>query len=60
MAPLDTAALSVGYIAGGSAHSPNVVPAELVIVGTARSYAPEARGLLERRLAELAASIASA
>ena len=60
VAPLDTAVLSVGYIAGGSADSPNVVPAELVIAGTARSYAPEVRALLERRIAELAASTASA
>lgn len=60
VAPLDTAVLSVGYIAGGSADSPNVVPSELVIAGTARSYSAEVRTLLERRLSELAASTASA
>jgi len=60
VAPLDTAVLSVGYIAGGSADSPNVVPSELVIAGTARSYSAEVRTLLERRLTELAESTASA
>jgi amidohydrolase len=60
IAPLDTAVLSIGYIAGGSAESTNVVPAELVIAGTARSYSPEVRTLLERRLHELASSTAAA
>jgi len=60
VAPLDTAVLSVGYIAGGSADSPNVVPSELVIAGTARSYSAEVRTLLEGRLSELAESTASA
>ena len=54
VAPLDTAVLSVGYIAGGSPQARNVVPSELVIAGTARSYSPEVRTMLERRLAELA------
>lgn len=60
VAPLETAVISVGYIAGGSTDSPNVVPAELMIAGTARSYSPEVRGLIERRIGELAASTASA
>jgi amidohydrolase len=59
VAPLDTAVLSVGYIAGGSVDSPNVIPAELVIAGTARSYSEQVRTLLERRLVELAESTAS-
>jgi hippurate hydrolase len=54
VAPLDTAVLSVGHIAAGSREAPNVVPSELVIAGTARSYSPDVRVLLERRLAELA------
>ena len=60
VAPLDTAVISVGYIAGGAPESTNVVPSELVVAGTARSYAPEVRDLIERRIAELAASTASA
>ncbi len=54
VAPLDTAVISVGYIAGGTLESRNVVPAELVVGGTARSYSAEVRDLLERRIAELA------
>jgi hippurate hydrolase len=60
VAPLDTAVISVGYISAGSADSPNVIPAELVIAGTARSYADAVRTLLEQRLVALAESTASA
>jgi amidohydrolase len=60
VAPLDTAVISVGYISGGSADSPNVIPAELVIAGTARSYSDAVRTLLEQRLIALAESTASA
>ena len=52
--------LSVGYIAGGSPEARNVVPSELVIAGTARSYSPDVRVLLERRLSELAQHTAAA
>jgi amidohydrolase len=60
VAPLDTAVLSVGYIAGGSPEAANVVPSELVISGTARSYSPQVRIRLEQRLAQLAESTAAA
>jgi amidohydrolase len=60
VAPLDTAVLSVGYIAGGSPEAANVVPSELVISGTARSYSPQVRIRLEQRLAKLAESTAAA
>jgi amidohydrolase len=60
VAPLDTAVISVGYISGGSADSPNVIPAELVIAGTARSYSDAVRTLLEQRLIALAEITASA
>ena len=55
-----TAVVSVGYIAGGAWGSPNVMPSELVIRGTARSFDEETRGLIARRLGELARAIASA
>ena len=58
--PLETAVISIGHIAAGSADSPNVVPAELTISGTARSFSDSVRDLLERRLAELAYSAANA
>ena len=58
--PSQTALLSVGHIAGGSAGSPNVIPSEVLISGTARSFSADVRDLLERRLAEVAAGIAQA
>jgi hippurate hydrolase len=57
---LDSAVLSVGSIQGGSPLSPNVMPAELVITGTSRSYRPAVRDLLERRIGELAQGFAAA
>ena len=58
--PSQTAVLSVGHIAAGSAGSPNVIPSEVLISGTARSFSADVRDLLERRLAEVAAGIAQA
>ena len=57
---LQPAVVSVGYIGGGAWGSPNVIPAELVIRGTARSFDETTRGLVERRMGELAQSIAGA
>jgi hippurate hydrolase len=57
---LESAVLSVGSIAGGSAQSSNVMPAELVVTGTSRSYSPAVRALLERRIGELAQGLALA
>ena len=58
--PSQAAVLSVGHIAGGSAGSPNVIPSEVLVSGTARSFSASVRALLERRLAEVAAGIAQA
>ena len=58
--PSQAAVLSVGHIAAGTPGSPNVIPSEVLIKGTARSFSPSIRDLLERRLAELAAGIAQA
>lgn len=57
---MDQAVLSVGHISGGSYESPNVIPTEVVVRGTARSFKPQTRDLLERRIRELAASAAAA
>ncbi len=54
------AVLSVGHIAAGTPGSPNVIPSEVLIRGTARSFSAEVRNLLEKRLAEVAAGIAQA
>ncbi|UFN46933.1 M20 family metallopeptidase [Roseomonas sp. OT10] len=60
VAASEMAVVSVGHVAGGSPISPNVMPAEIAVAGTARSYAPAVRDLLERRLGELAAAMAAA
>ncbi|CAN5260300.1 M20 aminoacylase family protein [soil metagenome] len=58
--PLDTAVISVGYIHGGSVEASNVIPSELVLGGTARTYSAEIRDTIERRIGELAAATALA
>jgi hippurate hydrolase len=58
IAAVDTAVISVGAIHGGSMESLNVMPAELVIGGTARSYTPAVRNTIERRIGELASGLA--
>ncbi len=60
VAPAQAAVLSVGHIHAGTPGSPNVIPSEVLIKGTARSFQPDVRALLERRLAEVAAGIAQA
>ena len=59
VAPLDTAVLSVGHIAGGDANSPNVMPAEISISGTGRCFSDAVRDLLQRRMVELATGLAA-
>lgn len=60
VAPLDTCVISVGFIHSGSEQASNVVPSELVIGGTARTYSDEVRDMVERRIAELAIATARA
>jgi hippurate hydrolase len=57
---VDPAVLSIGYIHAGAPTSSNVIPAEVVVRGTARCFTPEVRDLLERRLAEVATALAAA
>jgi len=58
--PSQAAVLSVGHIQAGTPGSPNVIPSEVLIKGTARSFSAHVRALLERRLAEVAEGIARA
>ena len=60
IASADQAVISVGHFAAGSANALNVMPAEAVVGGTARSYTAEVRDTLERRVRELATSLATA
>jgi hippurate hydrolase len=56
---VEPAVISVGHIAAGAAGSPNIIPPEVVVSGTARSYSPAVRDTLERRLRETADGLAA-
>lgn len=56
--PLDTAVLSITQIHAGSAT--NVIPDEAVLIGTVRTFTTEVLDLVERRMQEMAAGVASA
>jgi amidohydrolase len=58
--PIESAALSVGYVGGGAANSPNVMPSKIVVRGTARYFRKEAQEVISRRLDELARTLAAA
>jgi amidohydrolase len=60
IAATETAVISVGSIHGGDAGSPNIIPSRVTITGTARSYSPKVRDLMEKRLGELAETQAAA
>jgi amidohydrolase len=55
--PLDTAVVSVGFVNGGSAY--NIIPDGMHIGGTSRSFRPEVRDLIERRIGEIARGVAA-
>ena len=57
---IDTAVISVGHIAAGDFGAPNIIPSEVIVRGTARSYDPAVSRLLEKRMAELAHALAAA
>jgi hippurate hydrolase len=54
----EVAVVSVGHIAAGDRNAPNVIPSEAIVCGTARSYSPTVRDLIERRLKALAEACA--
>jgi len=58
--PTESAALSVGHVSGGTFGSPNIMPARVVVRGTARYFRPEAQAVIKRRLQDLAESLAGA
>lgn len=59
VAPLETSVISVGHLAGGVPQAPNVMPSEIVLVGTARFFVPQVQEVLERRIRELATGLAA-
>ncbi|MFH5924334.1 M20 aminoacylase family protein [Roseomonas xinghualingensis] len=56
----ETGVLSVGHIAAGDVRAPNVIPFQAQVSGTGRSFKPEVREIMGRRLRELAESLATA
>jgi hippurate hydrolase len=57
--PLAPAVVSVGHMAAGNPAAPNVIPAEVFLRGTARSFAAATRDLLEARIAAIAHGVAA-
>ena len=50
----ESAVVSVGHMRAGDAETPNIIPARVLVSGTARSYKAEIRDLLEQRLHQIA------
>ncbi|MGB3813700.1 MAG: amidohydrolase [Shinella sp.] len=60
ISPFDQGVISVGHIGGGNYNAPNVIPSRVVVRGTTRSFQPQTRDLIERRLNEVARAAADA
>ena len=56
---VEPAVISIGHVSGGAIGSPNIIPSEITIGGTARSFSPSVRDTLERRLRETASGLAA-
>ena len=57
--PLEAGVVRVGHINGSDVGSLNIIPAEVHLGGRIRSFKPEVRDLLERRIDEMANSTAA-
>jgi len=57
--PLGTAVVSVGHIAAGDAAAPNVIPAAVLLKGTARALDEAVRTHIETRIAAIAHAVAA-
>lgn len=56
--PTEEAALTIGHFEAGSV--PNAIPTEAILEGTLRTFKPEIRELLMRRIKEIVPAVASA
>lgn len=56
--PVETAVITFGTLHAGGAN--NVIPATAELTGTVRTYSREVRDQIERRIAEVASSVATA
>jgi len=57
--PLETAVVSCCSLQAGDPRAQSVCPDSCQIVGTARTFSPEVRDLVEKRIGEISASIAA-
>jgi hippurate hydrolase len=57
---LDSAVISVGHVAAGSFASPNVMPSEFMVAGTARYFRKDVLRILKDRMIEQAELLARA
>ena len=55
--PIEPAVVTVGMVQGGQRY--NIIPAEVRLEGTVRSYSPEVRDTIERRMKEIVEGITS-
>jgi len=58
LSPLEPSVLTVGMIHGGERF--NIIPAEVRLEGTVRTYSTEAQAMVERRMREIMEGIAAA
>jgi amidohydrolase len=58
LSPLEPSVVTVGMIHGGQRH--NIIPAEVRLSGTVRSYSPEVRNTIEERFRSLLQGITAA
>ncbi len=56
--PIEPVVVTVGMIHGGERY--NIIPAEVRLEGTVRTYSPEVRDTVERRMTEILTGITSA
>jgi amidohydrolase len=60
VSPIDTAVVSLCAMQAGNPGAMSVIPSKATLVGTVRTFRPATQDMIERRLTELVASIASA
>jgi len=57
---IEAAVVSVGHIGAGDPAASNVIPSQVTVTGTSRSFSIETRDMIRRRLRELAQAQAAA
>ena len=58
--PIDSAVVSIGSVQAGNPAAPSVIPGEVRIVGTVRTFKDSVQALVESRMSAIADSIAQA